>query len=93
VAQTIALFQMRCDQDQTKAERGDPQRVTGLEPDRRREMRKTANHDGVNAVATSKIFSLGVSRRAFENMAIPVRRRSISCKNIKLFRCFPRLLH
>jgi hypothetical protein len=38
-------FQMRRDQDKMKADGGNQRRVTGMAPDRRREMRNAADDD------------------------------------------------
>ena len=41
----VAQFQMRRDQDKTKADAGNQRHMTGMAPDRRREMRKAADDD------------------------------------------------
>jgi hypothetical protein len=44
MAQMVVQFQIRRDEYQTKADRGDQQRMAGIKPDCRRLMRK-ATHD------------------------------------------------
>lgn len=46
VSQMVALLQMRRDRDQPHPDQRDQQHMAGVEPDRRREMREAADHDG-----------------------------------------------
>ena len=45
MTQMVAQFQMRRDQDKTKADGSNQRRMTRIAPDRRRELRKTADDD------------------------------------------------
>ena len=66
MAQMVVQFQIRPDENQTKADRGDQQRMAGIKPDAGG---KCAKRPTIMVVNGTQVISSRVSSRAFANNA------------------------
>jgi hypothetical protein len=68
MAQMVVQFQIRPDENQTKADRGDQQHMAGIKPDAGG---KCAKRPAIMVVTGTPVISRRVSSSAFANMLLP----------------------